>query len=83
MHALGAVSGRQVAGLARGTPLLRYGKPVGKMEEVEGSGGRERRCWVVPSLVGETGSMGWPLPAEKVVQRKDGRGEWVVERVIS
>lgn len=78
MHALGAVSGRQIAGLARGTPLLGYGKPVGKIEEVEGG----RRCWVVPFLVGEKGGTGWPLPAQKVVQRRDGRGEWVVERVI-
>lgn len=78
MHALGAVSGRQIAGLARGTPLLGYGKPVGKIEEVEG----RRRCWVVPFLVGEKGGTGWPLPAQKVVQRRDGRGEWVVERVI-
>lgn len=40
-----------------------------------------RTCVVVPSLVGEKGGMGWPLPAQKVVQRKDARGEWTVEKV--
>lgn len=79
MHALAAVTGKQIAGLAKGTPLLVYGKPIGKIEEGEG---RTRTCWVVPSLVGEKGSLGWPLPAQKVLQRKDAKGEWVVEKVI-
>ena len=79
MHALAAVTGKQIAGLAKGTPLLVYGKPIGKIEEGEG---RTRTCWIVPSLVGEKGSLGWPLPAQKVLQRKDAKGEWVVEKVI-
>ena len=79
MHALGAVSGKQIAALARGTPLLVYGKPIGRIEEVDGG---MRRCWVVPSLVGEKGDMGWPLPAQKVLQKKDQKGDWVVEEVI-
>ena len=84
MHALTAVTGKQILGLARGTPLLRYGKPVGKIvEEKLGEDGKRRReCWVVPELVGEKGSIGWPLPAQKVVQKRDGRGEWVVEKVV-
>ena len=84
MHALTAVTGKQILGLARGTPLLRYGKPVGKIvEEKMGEDGKRRReCWVVPELVGEKGSTGWPLPAQKVLQRKDGKGEWVVEKVV-
>ena len=80
MHALTAVTGKQIAGLAKGTPLLVYGKPIGKIEE--GGNSRERVCWVVPSLVGDKGGMGWPLQGQKVVQKKDGRGEWVVERVV-
>ncbi|KAL6719652.1 putative ATP-dependent RNA helicase DHR1 [Lecanora helva] len=80
MHALGAVSGKQIAGLAKGTPLLAYGKPIGKIEEVDGG---MRRCWVVPSLVGEKGGMGWPLPAQKVLQKRDKKGEWVIEKIIS
>ena len=79
MHALTAVTPKQIAGLAKGTPLLVYGKPIGKIEEGDS---KTRTCWVVPSLVGEKGSMGWPLPAQKVVQKRDGRGEWVVEKVI-
>ena len=80
MHALTAVTAKQITGLAKGTPLLEYGKPVGKIEEADS---KTRTCWVVPSLVGEKGSMGWPLPAQKVVQKKDGRGEWSVEKVIA
>ena len=84
MHALTAVTAKQILGLAKGTPLLRYGKPIGKIvEEKIGEDGKKRReCWVVPELVGEKGSLGWPLPAMKVVQRRDGRGEWGVERVV-
>ena len=80
MHALTAVTAKQVTGLAKATPLLEYGKPIGKIEEADS---KTRTCWVVPSLVGEKGSMGWPLPAQKVVQKKDGRGEWSVEKVIA
>lgn len=79
MHALTAVTAKQIAGLAKGTPLLVYGKPIGKIEEEDS---KTRTCWVIPSLVGEKGSIGWPLPAQKVVQKKDGKGEWVVEKVI-
>lgn len=79
MHALTAVTAKQVAGLAKGTPLLVHGKPIGKIEEADS---KTRTCWVIPSLVGEKGSMGWPLPAQKVVQKKDVKGEWVVEKVI-
>ena len=80
MHALTAVTGNEVVGLAKGTPLLVYGKPIGKIEE-ETSG--TRKCWVIPSLIGEKGSTGWPLPAQKVMQKKDTKGEWVVEKTIA
>lgn len=78
MHALVAISGKQIEALARGTPLLRYGKPIGR--PVEESGRRE--CWVIPELVGEKGRDGWPLPAVKVLQRKDAREGWIVEKMI-
>ena len=80
MHALGVVSGKQISGLARDTPLLVYGKPIGKIEEVAGG---MRRCWVVPSLVGERGGTGWPLPAQKVLQKKDKGGEWAIEKILT
>ena len=79
MHALTAATAKQIAGLAKGTPLLVYGKPIGKIEEADR---KTRTCCVVPSLVGEKGTMGWPLPAQKVVQRKDQKGEWLVEKVL-
>lgn len=80
MHALTAVTAKQIAGLAKGTPLLVYGKPIGKIEEADS---KTRTCWVIPSLVGEKGSMGWPLPAQKVIQKKKvGSGDWIVEKVI-
>ena len=80
MHPLTAVTGAQLSALARGTPLLEYGKPVGKVQEVENE--RDRRiAWVVPSLVGGSGGRAWPLPAVKALQKRDGRGEWVVERI--
>ncbi|KAI9879666.1 MAG: putative ATP-dependent RNA helicase DHR1 [Pleopsidium flavum] len=81
MHALTPVSGLQLSALAHGTPLLSYGKPIGKIEALEGRPER-RECWVVPALVGEGGGLGWPLPAKRVVQRRDGRLGWVVERVV-
>lgn len=79
MHALLSISGKQIAALAHGTPLLRYGKPIGKTVEDRG----KRQCWVVPELIGEKGRDVWPLPAVKVSQRKDVREGWVVEKVIA
>jgi len=82
MHALTPVSGLQLAAMAHGTPLLRYGKPIGKVEVREGRPER-REGWVVPSLVGGPGGgLGWPLAARRVVQRRDGRVGWVVEGVV-
>ncbi|BCR88973.1 ATP-dependent RNA helicase ECM16 [Aspergillus chevalieri] len=80
MYPLVAPSGLQLAAIAHGTPLLEYGKPIGKIELLEGSLPPRRACWVVPSLVGEAGGMGWPLPAKKVIQKKDPKGGWVIEK---
>lgn len=82
MFPLVAPSGLQLSAIAHGTPLLEYGKPIGKVELLEGIPQR-RACWVVPSLVGEAGSLGWPLPAKKVVQRKDAREGWVIEKLVN
>lgn len=78
MHALTDVTGAQIAALARGTPLVSYGKPIKEVAVTEG--GKAREVWVVPYLRAEgTGGMGWPLPARKVMQKKVlGKG-WVVE----
>ena len=79
MHALCSVTGKQIAALARDTPLLEYGKPIGKIVEVDGG---KRECWVIPELVGDKGGRRWPLPAQKVIQRREGREGWVVEKIL-
>ncbi|KAF5871301.1 putative deah-box rna helicase protein [Botrytis fragariae] len=86
MHSLTDVTGGQLAGLAKGTSLLEYGKPIKEVMVKDKRTGKDagaeemRECWVVPYLRAEgTGGLGWPLPARKVVQKKvKGRG-WVVE----
>ncbi|KAF1811056.1 pre-mRNA-splicing factor ATP-dependent RNA helicase PRP43 [Eremomyces bilateralis CBS 781.70] len=83
MHPLTPVSGVQLTALADGTPLLEYGKPIGNIVGLPAEGGKERReCWVVPSLKGETGGNEWPLPARRVVQRREAGVGWVIEKVV-
>lgn len=80
MHALTDVTGGQLAALAKGTPLLGYGKPIKEVNGGEGEGGKTREVWVVPYLRAEgVGGLGWPLPARKVKQRKVAGKGWVVE----
>ncbi|KAF3490623.1 Ecm16p [Arthroderma uncinatum] len=81
MFPLTTVSGLQLSALAQGTPLIDYGKPIGKIESLGGSP-EKRECWVIPSLVGESGSTGWPLPAKKVIQIKDKKRGWIIDRFI-
>ncbi|KAJ1329124.1 ATP-dependent RNA helicase DHX37/DHR1 [Microdochium nivale] len=79
MIALTDITGAQLAALAKGTPLLDYGKPIKEVKVEPGQTTRE--CWVVPYLRAESagGGIGWPLPARKVKQKKvPGRG-WVTE----
>ena len=82
MFPLVAPSGLQLSALAHDTPLIEYGKPVGKVDTLEGIPQR-RSCWVIPSMVGDAGGTGWPLPAKKVVQRKDPKEGWVIEKFVS
>ena len=80
MHALTDLSGGQLASLAKGTPLVSYGKPIKEIKGSEGPDGKTREVWVIPYLRAETGGgLGWPLPARKVTQRRiPGKG-WIVE----
>lgn len=81
MISLTDVTGGQLTGLAKGTPLLSYGKPIKELKSTQGSDGiMKRECWVVPYLRAENSiGQGWPLPAKKVTQKKlPGKG-WVVE----
>ncbi|RDW83894.1 ATP-dependent RNA helicase ECM16 [Aspergillus mulundensis] len=79
MYPLVTPSGLQLSALAHGTPLIEYGKPIGKIESLGGAPER-RACFVIPSLIGEIGTTGWPLPAKKVIQRKDAKEGWVIEK---
>jgi len=81
MHPLTALSAKEVAALAEGTPLLEVGKPTGKVEEAEG--GKKRVCWVFVGIKGPASmTVAWPMGAWKVRQRKEKGGEWVVEEVL-
>jgi ATP-dependent RNA helicase DHX37/DHR1 len=82
MFALTATGDVQLAGLADESPLLTYGKPIGRIESLGGSPER-RECVVVPALVGKAGSIGWPLTAKKVLQVKIPRLGWVIEKFLS
>ncbi len=82
MHALTDITGAQLAALAKGTPLVSYGKPIKEVKNaaLEAGKGEVRECWVIPYLRAEgLGGMGWPLPARKVVQKKVPGQGWIVE----
>ena len=64
MHPLTEVKAGWIAHLARGTPLVRYGKSTSRV-----LGGRKVMVRV-PMLVGEKGATGWPLPEEVEGQGK-------------
>lgn len=81
MHALTDVSGGQITTLAKGTPLLTYGKPVKEWNvgTDKTDGCMTREAVVVPYLRAErTVGQGWPLPAKKVKQKKMPGQGWVV-----
>jgi ATP-dependent RNA helicase DHX37/DHR1 len=82
MFPLVVPSGLQLSAIAHDTPLLEYGKPIGKADAIDGVPPR-RSCWVIPSLVGDAGSSGWPLPAKKVLQKKDAKEGWVIEKFVA
>lgn len=81
MHALTDISGAQLAAVAKGTPLLIYGKPVfGMLPKTWREEGKDMRECVVPRYLRAeaSGGQGWPLPGAKVIQKKDARLGWVV-----
>ncbi|KAK0635249.1 P-loop containing nucleoside triphosphate hydrolase protein [Bombardia bombarda] len=81
MHALTDLTAGQLASLAKGTPLITYGKPIKEVKTVDPENENVREVWVVPYLraEGASGGLGWPLPARKVKQRKVAGKGWVVE----
>ncbi|KAK3902830.1 P-loop containing nucleoside triphosphate hydrolase protein [Staphylotrichum tortipilum] len=78
MHALTDLTGGQLANIAKGTPLISYGKPI-KEVQVEGDT-NSREVWVIPYLRAEMGGgMGWPLPMRKIKQKRVPGTGWVAE----
>lgn len=77
MHALTDISGRELAALAKGTPLISYGKPIKETQLPKAEDGAAmRECWVVPYLRAENvAGLGWPLPVVRLKQKKvPGKG---------
>ncbi|KAF8427303.1 P-loop containing nucleoside triphosphate hydrolase protein [Tirmania nivea] len=77
----GVESENVVAGLAKGTRLLGWGKPLGGKVSVDGGeGGLKKEVWCQRILrrEGGAGDRGWELGVEKVKMVKRGGG-WVVE----
>ncbi|KAF1835235.1 P-loop containing nucleoside triphosphate hydrolase protein [Decorospora gaudefroyi] len=79
MHPLTPVTRPQIINIALNTPLLQVSKPKGKIVELSKD---TRECEMEMSLVGEKGSQGWGLGVRKVVQRKEGGGRFVVEKIL-
>ncbi|KAK5163618.1 putative ATP-dependent RNA helicase DHR1 [Saxophila tyrrhenica] len=86
MHPLTSIGPKALAVLAEGTPLLQFGKPIGKIEDLPrgGDGKQRRRCWVGLGLraPGDASAAEWPLGAWKVVQKR-GTRDWEIEEVIA
>ncbi|KAK8200698.1 putative ATP-dependent RNA helicase DHR1 [Zalaria obscura] len=82
MHPLTTISGKELARLAEGTPLLEIGKPVGKIEQLpRGDDGRERRRVMVGLTLRGSEGMGWPVDVRGAVQKRVG-GVWEIERWV-
>lgn len=78
MHALTDITGAYLANLAKGTPLLQFGKPIKELRTWREGGDSFRECWFVPYLRAEgTGGQGWPLPQKRVVQKRVAEKGWV------
>ncbi|KAK4631557.1 Putative ATP-dependent RNA helicase [Fulvia fulva] len=80
MHPLTTAGPLLLSSLAEGSPLLEFGKPIGKIEEKDA--GRTRVCFVGTALRDpNTAGTTWPMKAWKVQQTRKGK-EWVVEKVL-
>lgn len=78
MHALTDITGVYLSNLAKGTPLLEFGKPVKEVKAWREGGESFRECFFVPYLrAPNSPSQGWPLPTKKFKQKRvTGKG-WV------
>ncbi|KAF3925550.1 hypothetical protein ABW21_db0201924 [Orbilia brochopaga] len=83
---LTALTGRQLANLAKGSPLLTFSKPLDRPAPIvkadAETGGITRECWVVPRFGAAVGraEQGWTLPPRRVTQRKAvGSSLWTTD----
>lgn len=80
MKLLVDISGKQLANISKGSPLLTYSKPLGNKYAPKNITPTKRECYVIPrfgAAVG-TGNVGWDLPVIKVIQKKIN-GHWVIQ----
>ena len=80
MKPLVDITPKQLANLAKNTPLITYSKPLGHPYAPKNITSTKRECYVVPrfgAAMGESG-IGWDLPVIKVIQVKKN-GAWVIE----
>lgn len=80
MHSLTDSTSVTLAGIAKGTPLLEYSKPIGQIKVASGTTeGATRECTVRMTLRAEnSGGQGWPMGEKKVKQKKMASKGWVV-----
>lgn len=85
MHPLTPVTRPQIVNIALNTPLLRVGKPQGKIVDMDTDQGVERReCEVEMTLQGEKGTQGWGMGVKRIIQRRDAATKvWSVEKVLA
>ncbi|EGV66004.1 hypothetical protein CANTEDRAFT_112873, partial [Yamadazyma tenuis ATCC 10573] len=78
MKALVDISGKQLANIAKGSPLLTYSKPLGNKYAPKNITSSKREAYVIPRFGAAIGSggLGWDLPVIKVVQVKNN-GQWI------
>lgn len=78
MHSLTDITGAYLSNLAKGTPLLQFGKPLKELRAWREGGESFRECWFVPYLRAEsTGGQGWPLPQKRVIQKRVPVKGWI------
>ncbi|CAN3364950.1 probable ATP-dependent RNA helicase DHR1 [Diutina catenulata] len=75
------ISGKQLANIAKSSPLITYSKPLGHPYAPKNLTPKKRECYVVPRFGASMGSsgVGWDLPVIKVTQVKK-QGSWVTEK---
>lgn len=79
MKPLVDIQGKQLANVAKNSPLITYSKPLGNPYAPKLITPTKRECYVVPRFGASIGSggVGWDLPAIKVIQIKKA-GEWII-----